>query len=62
MKSFVWVVEERHIPALRRNFKTGEQGEGPDHIVDSLLEQGVARLVEQLKKSRKVAADEPPSL
>lgn len=64
MKSFEWAVEERHVTALRRNFKNGEHGEGPDAIVDSLIAQGVAKPLTadeptKPRRTRAVAADDP---
>jgi hypothetical protein len=62
MKSFQWAVEARFVPALKKTFQTGEVGEGPDAIVDSLIEQRVAKPIEAPKPShsRKPAADETP--
>lgn len=61
MKSFQWAVEARFVPALEKTFQTGETGEGPDAIVDSLIEQRVANPLESPKpRSRKPAADETP--
>lgn len=56
--SYTWTAEERHIPALGKNLKTGEEFEASDSLGENLVGQGVAKRTEQ-KPQRKRAESAP---
>lgn len=53
--SYTWTAEERHVPTLGKNLKTGEEFEASDSLGANLVDQGVAKRTDAQKPSRRRA-------